>query len=92
MPTVWSCRCGRQWTGTSSAHCSVCHEHFSTVKNFDLHGVNRRGCPDPATLTRTRRDGTVVPLLKPVQEVRGVTWVGYSEDERYADQGEEASA
>lgn len=92
MPNPTStCGCGRGWTGLVSAHCALCHRHFSTVKNFDLHRPRPRksdgtpGCGDPATLTRRKQNGEVVPLLKPAKSVFGVTWVGYSEDARYAE-------
>lgn len=72
-----------------------CHEHFSTVKNFDAHkpGPRRRdgspSCGKPAEITRRKRDGTVVRVLKSVQLVDGPIWVSATEDERYT---EEASA
>lgn len=78
--------CGRSWSGTVSAHCTVCHEHFSTVKNFDLHKPNRRGCPDPASHTRKKADGTVVPVLKK-SEARD-QWIGWSEDPRFVEEDE----
>lgn len=84
--------CARRWTGTTSAHCTVCHEHFSTVKNFDLHGVTPRGCPDPATRTRTKTDGTVVPVLKAVERKHGVEWVGFTEDPRFTEDGDGQAA
>jgi hypothetical protein len=31
------CHCGAFWPGTRISHCSVCHETFSTVANFDAH-------------------------------------------------------
>lgn len=81
MPTA-SCSCGRQWTSLTACHCRVCHRHFSTVKNFDAHEPSRRGCKDPATLTRTRqRDGLVTPLLKSVDRSDGPTWVSNVETE-----------
>jgi hypothetical protein len=77
--------CGRQWDSLTAAHCTLCHHHFSTVKNFDLHEPNRRrGCKDPASLIRARQDGTEVRVLKPVQRSDGETWVSWSEDVRYA--------
>lgn len=75
MPT--SCHCGRQWTGLGQAHCTVCHEHFSSVENFDRHGPSYRGCGDPRTLTRVRKDGREVPVLKASEGPNGVTWVGW---------------
>lgn len=74
-----SCRCGRRWDSPTAAHCTHCHCHFSTVKNFDLHEPNRRrGCTDPATLTKTVR-GREVSLLKVVERSDGPVWVSHSE-------------
>jgi hypothetical protein len=36
---VWSCDCGRVWTGTQQAHCAGCHLHFSSDSAFDCHTV-----------------------------------------------------
>jgi hypothetical protein len=77
--------CDRRWTGSTSAHCTICHEHFSTVANFDAHGVSLRGCPPPSTRTRTKADGTVLPLFKAVERRHGVEWVGFTEDPRFED-------
>ncbi len=89
MPLIATCSgskgCGRQWSGTVQAHCTVCHEHFSTVNNFDKHEPNRRGCKKPAEMTRKKLDGTVVPVFKGVEERYGVTWVGWSEDTRFTE-------
>jgi hypothetical protein len=53
--------CGKTWTGASRAHCSGCHETFSTYGVSDRHrvgtpGVDRR-CVDPATVGLVLRDG-----------------------------------
>lgn len=52
------CDCGRQWTGLREAHCSVCHRHFSTPRNFDAHRqyASKKTrehviCVDPLTVT-----------------------------------------
>ena len=42
-----SCNCGRNWTGLAQAHCTVCHEHFGSVRGFDRHRSTGR-CQDPA--------------------------------------------
>lgn len=46
-----SCGCGKRWGGSPDgpAHCSGCHETFSTVGNFDRH---RRefACRPPAEI------------------------------------------
>lgn len=47
------CGCGRRWTGFKTAHCTGCHETFTTVANFDRHragphsDVNPRYCRPP---------------------------------------------
>lgn len=39
--------CDRKWTGVRQAHCSGCHEHFSSPFTFDAH--QKRGkCLTPA--------------------------------------------
>jgi hypothetical protein len=42
-----SCKCGKRWAGSATAHCPSCHETFTVVSAFDRH---RRGgsCVDPA--------------------------------------------
>lgn len=40
--------CGKRWGGSKTCHCSVCHELFSTVSNFDRHRPSRDGCLTPA--------------------------------------------
>lgn len=75
-----NCNCGRNWTGLAQAHCTVCHEHFSTVGNFDKH----RGtgtCQHPADVATRRGE----PVLKPVSNRFGVTWVGFGEHPRADD-------
>jgi hypothetical protein len=47
------CGCGAAWTGLGMAHCTVCHETFSTVSNFDRHRQpiakgGERACRPPA--------------------------------------------
>lgn len=32
-----ACRCDREWNGLRESHCARCHQHFSTVRNFDRH-------------------------------------------------------
>lgn len=50
------CRdCHASWTrATNTAHCTVCHETFSTPGVFDKHlkPVNQWGCYPPATVVR----------------------------------------
>lgn len=35
--------CDKTWSGLKMAHCSQCHETFSTVGNFDKHRVSHGG-------------------------------------------------
>lgn len=42
--------CGRTWTGTAQAHCTVCHAHFGSVRGFDRHRASG-SCQDPAGIT-----------------------------------------
>jgi hypothetical protein len=41
--------CDARWSGTATAHCSVCHRTFSGVTSFDRHRRDGR-CTDPAGL------------------------------------------
>jgi len=54
------CRdCHRSWTGTAKAHCTLCHETFSTNGVADLHwlrGVHHEPCTVKAL--RQGDDGT----------------------------------
>ena len=47
--------CPATWTGTRIAHCSGCHETFSTVSNFDTHRV-RGVCEDPVEVGLRRNE------------------------------------
>lgn len=51
-------RCGKRWGGSKTAHCSRCHETFTTPSNFDKHQRDRV-CLDPALvgLVETARAG-----------------------------------
>lgn len=68
------CRCGAQWGGLNTAHCSAegCHRTFTSVAAFDAHrvgpwGVDRRGqkrrMPGYADGTRHCADPTTVGLV-----------------------------
>lgn len=35
-------KCHRSWRGTKQAHCTVCHEHFSSAEAASKHWVNDR--------------------------------------------------
>lgn len=74
--------CATRWSGTVEAHCSACHESFSTPENFDKHHPRRTAagkvaCGIPATMTRTKTDGTVVPVFKATQRAGRVVWIGW---------------
>lgn len=47
--------CDATWTGIAAAHCSGCHETFTSASTFDRH---RRGgkCLNPAELGMVRAD------------------------------------
>lgn len=64
--------CSNGWSGINQCHCSVCHNTFSVLRNFDLHRVGKRlplSCADP----------TDVGL---VQNPRGI-WKGAGEEDIY---------
>lgn len=46
------CRCSGKWGGLKTAHCSACHNTFSTPGNFDRHRTGThpggRWCLPPA--------------------------------------------
>lgn len=56
--------CTREWSGMAECHCSYCHEHFSTIRNFDKH-IDKNGCIDPNILTTLVTQG----------RASGVVWV-----------------
>lgn len=70
----WICRtCERQWTGTTQAHCTTCHEQFSTASSFDAHWRGKgddRQCVDPATLL----DAKGLNLLVKAETAYGPVW------------------
>lgn len=87
--------CARKMPVASpQAHCTSCHETFSTVKNFDLHRPGKirangtAACNYPGALTRQKRNGDVVPLFRLTQTVNGQLWVSYTEDTRDHDNEE----
>jgi hypothetical protein len=49
-------RCGEQWTGYATCHCSACHITVTDISAFDKHR-HRGRCLDPeaAGLTKIRR-------------------------------------
>ena len=51
MGDIHHCRrCPATWTGTTKAHCNVCHETFASNGVADLHWLKREGHQHPATL------------------------------------------
>jgi hypothetical protein len=49
--TTTNC-CSAQWSGLNTAHCSACHETFTTAVAFDMHrrgphAKNTRHCIPP---------------------------------------------
>lgn len=58
MAVIYHGECGKSWSGARRAHCSGCHETFSTDGVADKHrigtfGVDRR-CTDPASVGLVR--------------------------------------
>ena len=68
------CRdCHRTWTRHSEAHCTICCNHFSSDRGFDLHLAPVRGddtCFDPATIVRS--DGTM--MFEIIERNHGPVW------------------
>lgn len=47
--------CHAEFSGLKTAHCSVCHETFTTVNAFDMHrkgshAKNTRHCVSPSSV------------------------------------------
>ena len=75
MSSHSSCRtCGRKWTGMKECHCTACHRHFSTVRNFDAH-MKRGRCVDPLTL---HQRSSSRPLYAIKQSPLGKTFISAS--------------
>lgn len=48
---VWAtCRCKARWTGLGRAHCSGCHNTFSSVSLFDQHLTGVGACLSPESM------------------------------------------
>ena len=82
----WSCGgCDRRWQSLSQAHCTVCHEHFSTVGVADLHhtfGLNRAmTCHDPGSLRAKRGEGD--PVYRLASDAYGAVWRSYDANDRF---------
>lgn len=84
---TFGCNCGRHWSGLSQAHCTVCHEHFSSVAGFDRHRTTGR-CVPPSNVTR--RDGR--PHFKADHNRFGTTWVEDDPRGHYRTRPESATA
>lgn len=70
---LWICRaCERRWTGAVQAHCTCCHEHFSTATNFDAHW---RAGSETCTYPGLIMDKQGKPKFVRVQMRDGHTWV-----------------
>jgi hypothetical protein len=46
-------KCGKDWGGLNTCHCSACHETFTGITAFDMHRAgshagNQRHCLPPA--------------------------------------------
>ena len=80
------CSCGAEWTGLVECHCVVCHQSFSTDRNFEDHRtgdyeVGRR-CYSPTELSAL----TLLPsgrlrFKASAQKNGRVVWVSWSEGE-----------
>jgi hypothetical protein len=76
-------RCGAEWTGYSTCHCSAagCHRTFTSITAFDAHRTGshangERHCLDPATVG-----------LVPVTKTYWTGWGNPGEDPRRDDGG-----
>lgn len=45
--------CTARWTGASAAHCSGCHQTFTSASGFTAHR-KAAGCVDPSELGMVR--------------------------------------
>lgn len=59
--------CGREWTSLIAAHCSECHEHFSSGQGFDAHRMYGK-CRQPGKLKGWR-------LMRREKRADGPVWV-----------------
>lgn len=59
-----TCRCGKQWTGVSRAHCGACHETFNSVSLFDRHRKGR-SCVACSDLGLVQTSGVWRDLRRP---------------------------
>ena len=47
--------CGAEFSGLKTAHCSACHETFTTVAAFDKHRTGSHAPTTPGAAYRPRR-------------------------------------
>jgi hypothetical protein len=71
------CRgCQRHWASRAEAHCSNCHDQFSSTGVFDMH-MRAGGDCIPAKHVRHAKTGD--QLLEPVQRAYGKVWRRYAD-------------
>ena len=70
--------CHRSWSSLIEAHCTVCHQHFSTDRVAERHTPY---CTPDREETHNRLWGAVKkngePLFAPVTRKDGKTWILY---------------
>jgi hypothetical protein len=80
--------CGNTWTAGGAAHCTACHNLFSTPRLFDLHRTTRGGehgsCLDPEQLRN--RHGDRVMFLRDGMW-RGPEMTAEQKQARFGDRG-----
>lgn len=76
IPDIGCGRCNNRWGGTSTCHCSGCHETFTGLTAFDQHRTGShthgtRRCLPPADwrrlMERTTQPQTLHPPLPTVR-------------------------
>ena len=68
---IFSCSCGRQWTGLAQCHCGKCHCHFTTESSFDRHRMDLK-CLPVERFSELMKTGK--PRLSPITGPYGITW------------------
>lgn len=68
--------CHRSWSGRSEAHCTVCHQHFTSDRVAELHVSyctrDRTGTAERLRLA-ARRDGS--PIFATTTRKDGEAWI-----------------
>ncbi len=76
---IGSCNdCGREWSGHTEAHCSVCCRHFTSDSAFDLHLAGPQSddaCYPPDSI----EDRKGRPVLTLADRRGGETWKCHSD-------------